>query len=56
MNASKQKYANRNKNTAIYYVYTRDHVCIYITLYVQSSMYANIFRYLNVSSEIKACA
>lgn len=46
----KQRYENRNKNTVSYYVYTCDHVCIYIPLYI-SSMYANIFRYLSVSLE-----
>lgn len=48
----KQRYENRNKNTVSYYVYTCDHVCIYIPLYI-SSMYANIFRYLSVSLEKK---
>ena len=55
MNASKHRYAKPNKNTAIH-VYTHMNIPMYIPVYVQSSMCENSCRYLNVCSEIRACA
>lgn len=44
MNVSKQRYASRNKDTAIYYVYTRDHV--YLRALVCTNEHAS--KYLQV--------